>query len=78
MLKVIILCAQDELDSLGWCVCTESKKKSNVYTEQTHTAENHLKLWSDIYDFPLHISRHAQTNVIYSHNIDIITPLNHK
>lgn len=58
MLKVIILCAQDELDPLGWCVCTELKI-SYVYI-----ALNHLKLWSVLYDFPLHISGHAQTDVI--------------
>lgn len=47
------------------------------YTEQIHNALNHLKLWSAIYDFPLHTPMHAQTDVIYSHNIDLITSLNH-
>lgn len=39
MLKVVILCAQDELDSLGWCVCTDLKNKlgkiTDAYVEQT-------------------------------------------
>lgn len=51
-------------------VSAQSKKIRNVYIEQTHIAQNHLKLYT-VYDFPLHNSRQAQTDVIYSYNIDI-------
>lgn len=27
VLKVVVLCAQDELDTLGWCVCTQSGQR---------------------------------------------------
>lgn len=33
VLKVIVLCSQDKLDPLGWCVCTKSGQghSYNVY-----------------------------------------------
>lgn len=59
MLKVIILCAQDELDSLGWCVCTGLKNKLrkiiDAYNEQTCNVLNHLKVCCVIHDFKLYI-----------------------
>ena len=69
MFNVIIVCAQDELDSLGWCICRV--KKYVVYTEQTHVTLNHFKP-------TLHISRHTLPDVIFSHNMDIITQRSHE
>lgn len=57
MLKVVILCAQDELDSLGWCVCTELKnelgKITDAYMEQTCHVLNHVR--GVIHNFKLYI-----------------------
>lgn len=39
MFKVIVLCAQDELNPLGWCVCAQSAKGIQLHeisTQQGH------------------------------------------